>query len=570
MFNSQKRKIVATIIFLTSLCTITFVIISYFAVRTAVINQMKYDGTTLIATVSREIKMYKVDEKEKIISIIADVKKVGKGNIDYVSIVDTNMKMIVSSDDVQASTVKKDEKPGEETDATSAATEQGDVSSVAKDVDSVVKEEKTTGFIFKTPDGKKVYNVSTPFYEESKLVGTLNIGISLENMYTVIQKSIIQTLAISLAIQLLALVLGLIISKNISMPLTKIVDKLHYFSRGDLTVSFESKSRDEIKKLTDSLNECVYILKNTISQIKDTVAGLNKISHFLTASGQEAAASGEEISQAIDSVFKGVAEQTTNINEIAIVIDRFGQRLDNIQDKVRLLSESGVEIKMSADNGAVKLEELVESIHDVTTSFKQTEDGIKFLNINVGKISEITNVINNVAEQTNLLALNAAIEAARAGEAGRGFAVVAEEIRKLSKQVLESSMNINGLIQLVGNGTSEVSDLTVVLSKKLGNQMRIIEGTVDSFKNIQIEVNSTIPQIDEAYSALNSSVEEKGIIKVRAEELAAVSEEVSAATKEISSSVMKQSESINQLSTTAQELNDMAKGLNEEVEKFKV
>lgn len=569
MFNSQKKKILATIIFLTSLCTITFVIISYFGVRTAVISQMEYDGTTLIGTVSREIKRYELVETDKVIGIMADVKKEGKGNIVYVSLVDTNMNMIVSSDDAESSNEKKEQDTSVEknnndgTDAVSAATEQGNV-------ESVVQEEKTSGFIFKTTDGEKVYNVSTPFYEDSKLVGTLNIGISLKNMYSLIKKVIIQTLGIAFGIQLLALVLGFIISKNISMPLTKIVDKLQYFSRGDLTVSFESKSNDEIKKLTDSLNDCIYILKNTISQIKNTVSGLNKISYYLTASGQEAAASSEEVSLAIDSVFKGIEEQTININEIAIVIDSFGQRLDDIQNRVRVLSESGLVIKQSADNGAVKLEELVESIYDVKNSFEQTEEGFKYLNINVGKISEITNVINNVAEQTNLLALNAAIEAARAGEAGRGFAVVAEEIRKLSEQVLESSKIINDLVQLVGNGTEEVSEFTVVLSGKLSNQMRIIEGTVDSFKIIQTEVNSTMPQIDEAYKALKSSVQEKEIIKSRVEELATVSEEVSTSTEEISSSVTKQGETITNLSTTAQELNDMANGLTEEVDKFKV
>ena len=568
MLNSQKKKILATIIFLTSLCTITFIIISYFAVQRAVISQMKSDGTTLVGAISREIKGYKLVEREKISSIIADLKKEGKDNIVYVSLVDTNMKMIFSSDDV-VSSIKKEENTGakqkdnEGTDTVSSATGQGTVN-------TVVKEEKASGFIFKAPDGQKVYNVSAPFYEDSKLVGTLNIGISLKNMYSLILENIRLTLVISLCIQVIALVAGFIISKNISMPLTKIIDKLEGFSQGDLTVNFESKSKDEIKKLTDSLNNCLHILKNTISQIKDTVAGLNKISYYLTTSGEEAAASSGEVSEAIEGVFKGMAEQTTNIGEIAVIIDRFGQRLDDIQEKVKLLSESGVEIKQSADNGAVKLEELVESIYDVRNSFEHTEEGIKYLNTNVGKITEITNVINDVAEQTNLLALNAAIEAARAGEAGRGFAVVAEEIRKLSKQVLESSMNINELIQLVGNGTQEVSELTIVLSGKLGNQMNIIEGTVDSFKNIQKEVNSTMPQIEEAYRALNSSVKEKEIIKSRAEELAAVSEEVSASTEEISSAVAKQSEVINQLSTTSQELNNMAEGLNEEVEKFKV
>jgi len=563
MFNSQKKKILATIIFLTSLCTITFLIISYFGVQRAVISQMEFDGTTLVGTVSREIKGYSLDEIDKITEIITNVKKEGNGNISYVSLVDTNMNMIVSSDDAATSTKKTETTEKSSADAVSSATEQGNV-------DEVVKEAKTAGFIFKAPDGQKVYNVSAPFYENSKLVGTLNIGISLKNMYSVILESMISSLVISLVIQLLALVLGIIISRNISAPLIRIVDKLEYFSSGDLTVSFESKNHDEIKKLTDGLNSSVYVLKNTIAHIKDTVSGLNNISGYLTASGQEAAASSEEISQAIDIVFSGVAEQTTNISEIAVVIDRFGQRLDDIQSKVKMISKSGEEIKQSADNGAVKLEELVESIYDVRNSFELSEESFRELNINVGKIGEITNVINNVAEQTNLLALNAAIEAARAGEAGRGFAVVAEEIRKLSKLVLESSMNINGLIELVGNGTSQVSELTIVLSGKLGNQVKIIEGTVDSFKSIQKEVNITIPQMDDAYEALSDSVKEKEIIKARSEELATVSVEVSATTQEISSAAMKQSESISQLSASAQELNAMAEGLNQEIEKFKV
>ena len=123
---------------------------------------MKNDGSTLIANVSREITQYKVSDIGKIRSVFEKVTKESKGNITYVSIADTNMKVSISSD-----------------------------------ISNVITEEKTSGFIFKTASGQKVYNVSTPFYEESKLVGTINIGISLENMYKLIGKGLMETLLLS-------------------------------------------------------------------------------------------------------------------------------------------------------------------------------------------------------------------------------------------------------------------------------------------------------------------------------------------------------------------------------------
>lgn len=561
MFNSQKKKIIATITFLTLLCTITFVAMSYFGVQRAVMTQMKNDGITLVGTISRELKGYQIKDTNKIREIFNDVKTEGKGNIVYVSLVDMSMNMLVSSDD--STNPGNTKKSNEAVDAVTSATEQGSV-------ESVVKEEKITGFIFKRPDGEKVYNVSAPFYEASKLVGTINIGISLKSMYSIIVKGLLEALAVALIIQVVALILGVIISKTISNPLIKIVDKLDDFSKGDFTVKFDCKSKDEIGKVTESLNNSLYILKNTIAHIKNTVIGLNTVSYHLTSSGGEVAASSEEVAQATSSVFRGIEEQTANITEIADAIERFGCKIDDIQGKVKLLSESGKEIKQSADNGAVRLNELVKSIDVVKGSFVHTEDSIKNLNDNVSKIGEITNVINAVAEQTNLLALNAAIEAARAGDAGRGFAVVADEIRKLAEQVLTSSKSINKLIELVGASTTKVADLTTVLSDKLDNQVNLIGGTVESFTNIQKELNSTMPQIEEAYKALNNSVEEKEIIRNRIEELASVAEEVSVSAEEISAAAEKQSETIIQLSGTAQELNTMAEGLNREIEKFKV
>lgn len=201
---------------------------------------MKNDGSTLIATVSREIKDYKLSESNKIRDIFDKVASESKGNITYVSLADTNMNVLISSDK-STETKKNAGTSGSNTgnggvDVSTSATKQDDIS-------NVIKDEKTSGFIFQAA-GQKVYNVSTPFYEGSKLVGTVNIGISLQSMDKLITRGLMETLVISLLLQIIAIIFGLIISNNLTKPLNKIVVKLDDFSQGDFTVEFNSKGND--------------------------------------------------------------------------------------------------------------------------------------------------------------------------------------------------------------------------------------------------------------------------------------------------------------------------------------
>lgn len=562
MFRSLKIKLLATIILVTSICTITFMGISYYEVKNAATSQMKNDGTTLISVVSRDIKNFKLDNLNDIQAVFKDVKLGSNKNIAYISIVDKDLKMVVSD---------KEKVVDSSVNAVSSATETGATATSNKgNIKESTNVKEATGIILTTASGEKVYNVSTPFYENSNMIGTINIGISLNNMNKLIMNNFLQSILIGLLIALIAIIIGILISRTITKPIKGIVDRLDEFSAGDFTINFESTGRDEIFRLTSGLNSSISGLKGTVGGIKQVVIQLKGISEHLLALGDGTALSTKEVSESVSHVYNSISEQNSNINTIAVKLDEFGLTLDKINLKVDSVNESSLRIKDNADTGADKLKALVQSIEDLRNSFKTANEKIEVLNIDVSKIEDITEVINNVAKQTSLLALNAGIEAARAGEAGKGFSVVADEIKKLAEQVMLSSRNINNIVSIVANSVNEVSKTASTISDKMNKQLNVVEDTVLSFKIILEEVDNNIPEIQNVCSSLRNTVEENENIIKKFVSVTDGSKQISESAKVISHAVEQQLINVEHLSSSAQEVNVTSEGLAKDIQRFKI
>ncbi|NLU53351.1 MAG: HAMP domain-containing protein [Clostridiaceae bacterium] len=559
MFKSLTSRIVLTMIFLVTVCSLVFLAVSSYELIKSVEAQMEHDGRTLVSILRREIGKYNITDLEHIQAVFKEIKEESQNNLVYISLSNANSEILVTD----SSVFKKEEGSSKDgADAVSSA-------SIDADAKTSVSTDEIVGLNLKTPEGISVYNLSAPIKSGSEVVAVLNLGISLTNMNEKIRQTMTVYVICALIIVGVALVLAIVISRTLTRPIKKIVSGLSNFSKGDFTVSFHNKGSDEIFQLTNSLNTSVVMLRKMIDKVKESINSLYSIASQVTASGQETSAASEEIVQNIASVAGDIQRENDSIASIVNVFEEFGSKLEDFLKQMDRMEESSLAIKESAAFGQDKLSELVDSIDDVREHFSSATRDILKLNNDVTEINQIVDVINNIAGQTNLLALNAAIESARAGEAGKGFAVVAEEIRKLAEQVIKSSKSINDIVNNITRNTKSVVSDTEAISQKMDLQKEVVEQTVEALGNISKEVGVTAAEIHQAAEALKNLSSDKNRIVDDINTISEVSMEVSASSEQMTTTLTFQAQNLQELSRLASALNDLADDLKRDINNFR-
>lgn len=575
MFNTLFKKILIAFVSVVLLSSILFTGITIYQVQKTVTWQMENDGRAMAAFIRQDILNRDVTDIDEISNHFNELKKASNGNLHYISITDSQLNLIASSDEGVSENVdgisgatssdSDIQNEGDSVDGVSAATavKYGDV-----EIDGMTS--ASISFVTESNTGEEVLNVSIPFKADFLESGNVNVGISLQSLNAQLNKTIISTAIVSIVILIISVLASLMFARSVTRPIVKVVDNLEDFSKGDFTVEFHSNTKDEVKKLTDSMNHAVLTLRNMILSMKEMGDRLHSAASTMNLSNEEMTVTSMNVSENVEAVAESISFQNNDLNYITSSLNEFGEKYNYMLQETSEVLQNNLVMKETINDEHNNLKELTKMVDDMRSSFDIAINEILLLRDDVGKINEISTIINDVANQTNLLALNASIESARAGEVGRGFAVVAEEIKKLAGEVMEYSNTINELITNITTNTLKVVDNTRIISDQMETEKQAIYKTVASFEDISLSVDKTTGQIAKVSDSVKTLSKEKEDIIEKVNELSGLSTEISASAQEITTNIQEQVSSMEELSAISQEIDTTSNQLRKEFKNFKV
>ncbi|RAO98674.1 hypothetical protein PW5551_08700, partial [Petrotoga sp. 9PW.55.5.1] len=191
-----------------------------------------------------------------------------------------------------------------------------------------------------------------------------------------------------------------------------LTEKLKELTSGDLTVDFESKSKDEIGQMANALSGMSKELRKSMGSIKQASSKVESASKTLTNSSQESRKNSEKLKAQIDKIQTSTEETAGNVEEVTSGVDEVARAAQGVSQDAQRLNEEAEETNKAAQEGSKTIEEINETVKEAVGRTKESQKEVEKLASNAKNVQSIVETISSITEQTNLLALNAAIEAA--------------------------------------------------------------------------------------------------------------------------------------------------------------
>ncbi len=386
---------------------------------------------------------------------------------------------------------------------------------------------------------------------------TIAVSTEVNEWMTEAVTAVIVTIIVAIVLIVISVLICIFTANSIVKPINMTVSAMEAVAKGNLKVSVNHKSQDELGRLATDINGTIASLNGYVSEISricnqlaegnfdinrqiefqgdfiQIIDALDRTADSLSDTMEQISVAASQVNQGATQISDGATSLASGTTQQASSIEELASIIATLNDKVNHNAQNAIEANKKSVLAGEKIDQSNDHMKDMIVAMTNISE-------KSNEISNIIKTIEDISFQTNILALNAAIEAARAGASGKGFAVVADEVRNLASKSAEAAQSTTELIQ------QSIS-------------------AVESGSNI---ANETAEALNASVEVTNQAVKLIEEISEASKEQATMIEQVNVGVDQISSVVQTNAATAEQSAASSEELNGQAAELHDLTSKF--
>ena len=171
------------------------------------------------------------------------------------------------------------------------------------------------------PGAGALFEVATPVRFEKNLIGVLRIGVSTQQVDSLLRHttwSIVSVGALALLVGFsIYLYVACLITRPLSKVLRKVVDSVQQMAEGDLRVTVESDAKDEVGQVAGAIRRMAESLRETVAQVNASATKTVTVSQQLTVTAAQLASGAQEQTSSLEETTAALEQLTHTVRQNA-------------------------------------------------------------------------------------------------------------------------------------------------------------------------------------------------------------------------------------------------------------
>ena len=310
----------------------------------------------------------------------------------------------------------------------------------------------------------------------------------------------------------LAVVLGLLITRNIVGRVRIMADVVNSGAEGDLTRTVEVDSEDEIGKLGSDFSEMVGKLSGMIGKVSRSSSELAAISDTMANASHSVVQSAKTQADSVSKTSAAIVQINTSVKGVAQGVDSLSVSASESSSSILEMASSVEEVVQNMENLSVSVNEVSSSIVEMGVSIKQVGNGVvSLMEVATATASSVMEMDSSIKQVERNAHETAAIS--------KSVRIDAETGREAVEAV------INGM-QEIKHASQITSEVIYTLSERAGDIGEILS-VID-----EVAEQTNLLALNAAIIAAQAGEHGKGFAVV-ADEIKELSERTSSSTREI-------------------------------------